>query len=205
MRSLSHSCDFLLKLDTDELVTFVQRRKDGSYYFDPGAVRCQFELLNVTGGMYAIRRWYYSVPDPALCGRDPMSATLFQPVVYPLGDPIKVFHLGWSFAFIDLGAHNGTTVPAFKLLPKHDSGLAMAHYHFRCYEDVMRADRTVMISHRYISANADVNATIRALEERLKGGAKPISFHKARRYLQHLKDPVASRKNHYRQRAPHYA
>eukprot|EP00906_Rhabdomonas_costata_P036574 RCo051298 len=83
MRSLSHSCDFILKLDTDELLTVLRKRSNGTYFFDPESVQHQFELLNVTGGMYGIPRWYFSVPDPALCGRDPISATVFEPTMFP--------------------------------------------------------------------------------------------------------------------------
>eukprot|EP00906_Rhabdomonas_costata_P016543 RCo023730 len=102
-RSIAHSCDFLLKLDTDELVTVLRNRSNGSYYFDPGSVRRHFELLNVTGGLYGIPLWLYSVPDAGLCGRDPVSVTRFDLRKHPVDKPQKVFYLGWSFEFVDLG------------------------------------------------------------------------------------------------------
>ena len=71
IRSLSSSCDFIIKLDTDEFLTRIDYRLDGSPYFNPLATRRWFDQLPVTGSMYTLSSWAYSVPSPSQCGQDP--------------------------------------------------------------------------------------------------------------------------------------
>jgi len=191
MLSIADSTDFLTKSDTDEFIVRLEhsddyeQRKFSSLY-----IRDEINNLPVDGRRYKFSYYSHSIPvTNCTFGDDPAATTFFEK---PWKTDLKTFFVGSTFQETDLGNHYGRVLePTFSNADFCASDLAIAHYHYGCFDVRMFNTKKALISHGYISENDSVNVQIGKLSQLDAGSIN--SGHKVTIYLDYLKDPVTFR------------
>ena len=191
MKNLQHSCDFLLKMDTDEFLILIGTNDLPAPHSE---IPVYLNQLQTTGSLLRLGYDMMSSPSQALCCRNISDVTTNTNFQAPRHNPaLKVLLNAWTFASVNLGAHTGVTLSEFAHFPARITRLGIAHFHWLCYDQVQINNRKALLSHGFLKANVADRLQIGLLRHRVGG----TSGHKAVSYLQHLEDPVRSRKDYY--------
>lgn len=191
MTSLMYSCDFLMKVDTDEFVTLLSPKQDALY--DVESIRSYFDHLPVNGTIYRLPWFFENFPTSGCTmDNDPAQDSIVfdGPRLYA-----KAFVAAPSFLRMDLGAHVGYTRPPYDLVPgPFMSDLAIMHLRNSCFEKVMANNLRAVVGHGYVNASD-------SREEQLKK-LRPLatqngihSVHKVTGLLSFLEDPEKTRRD----------
>lgn len=207
------ACDFMAKLDTDELLDTFKGSPEAS--LARVATRADFQqvlnALSVDGRSYVVPWAAASVPKPieASTCLDPeydvsRSSEYFvvTPWKVPFGDKqrfVKTFASSSTFAQVDLGSHDffgNMAMQPWGKRPKIEASLMAYHFHLTCYERAIQRDEVAALSHGYFDRSD--NASTRAQKARFYA-RRPnlVSLHKVRRYWASLEDPVGSKRAYH--------
>jgi hypothetical protein len=193
MRSIAYSTDFLTKSDSDEFIVRLEHNADyGLRDFSVAGIRDEINRLPVDGRRYKFTYYSHSVPiTNCTFGDDPAITIYFEK---PWEATLKTFFVGPAFASADLGNHFGRVrEPTFSNTDFRASDLAIAHYHYGCFDVRMFNTKKALLSLGYISENDPVNVQIGKLSQLDAGSIN--SGHKVMIYLDYLRDPVNYRLN----------
>jgi hypothetical protein len=197
MRNLQHSCDFLIKMDTDEFLVMINSTKLPVSHSE---ILPYLDKLKTNGSRLRVGFDMMSSPTLHVCCRnisEPLTTTEFQSP--RKNEALKGFFTAWTFKSVDLGAHGGSVLGDFQSLPPQVTRLGLAHYHWLCYDQLQLNNRKALLSHSYLkNLKSDYRLQIGSLEKHL-GRA---SGHKVKDYLNHLKNPMKSREEYYTEK-PH--
>ena len=195
MHALRKSCDFLMKLDTDEFLA-LYNPSTRDVYTSHTLIQAHLNALPYNGSMYKVGFYADSIPRVDDCNPEEDITSTTTQFTCPSASQHKSFFPSTTFKHMDLGSHGGVvsvTGPGKNIF--HSSNLVILHYHNRCFLSVMRSCETVVISHGYIYQNDSTAKRIEKLEA--KGASGYNSFHKAVYYLHYLRDPAATEKAYY--------
>lgn len=180
MYSIKNSCDFMIKVDTDEFIGLYDETKN-DISINKEIIRNAFTNLIVNGLKYKCSYTIYSLP---LDSKDnPLEYVYFS---QPGGKTtFKTFFNSKTYLYCDLGSHVGTVIPRYEKDNKHnETNIIIIHYHNQNFDSYIDNCRKAIISHNYISLNDDKETQIRKLSEKFGP-----SCHKAEYYLRYLTDP----------------
>ena len=191
MRSIANSTDFLTKVDSDEFIVRLEHSADyGLRDFSVSGIRDEINNLFVDGRRYKFTYYSHSVPiTNCTFGDDPAATIYFEK---PWETSLKTFFLGFSFQGADLGNHFGLVrEPPFTNKDFLASDLAIAHYHYGCFDVRIYNTKKALLSLGYINENDPINVQIDKLGR--LDAASINSGHKVQIFLEFLKDPVSFR------------
>ncbi len=148
----------------------------------------------------AAHRLLYSSPPPLLPSRahphphprrkpDPTLTTYFE---VPWKTGLKTFFSAPAFDSTDLGNHHGRVRSPFSMEHFIETDLAIAHYHYGCFDVMMFNTRKALVGCGYFQdedSPSVVMEKLAALDQN-----KVNSGHKVGIYLDYLKDPFAYKK-----------
>lgn len=197
LSSLSESSDFLTKCDSDEFIVRLEYSSHSDLLaFSSSGVRDVVNRLPIDGKRYKFTYYSHSVPiTNCSFGDDPALTTFFE---HPWKTTLKTFFASGSFESTDIGNHNGKVrEPPFSNDGFHATDLAIAHFHYGCFDVRMFNTKKALLSLKFISesdSNQEQIAKLIALDT-----SKVNSGHKVSIYLEFLTDPAAFRlKNEHR-------
>ena len=194
MRSLRKSCDFLLKLDTDEFLA-VYDPPSSKVYTSHIRIQAHLNSLPYNGSMYKVG--YYSDVIPPLDNCLPEDDITSTTVLFscPQRSTHKTFFPSKTFEHMDLGSHAGSvSVSGPGKNVYHTSNFLILHYHNQCFLSYVKNCETVIVSHGYVYQNDSIERRIEKLSA--KNGQDYNSWHKAAYYLTYLKDPNGTEKSY---------
>jgi hypothetical protein len=197
MLALSDSCDFILKVDTDEFLA-LSNHKGG---IQVAGVREYLDWMPIDGSKFVIGRLMNVIPPQrhnCTATDDPAMETRFTVPTDING--YKVIFVAPSYYSSDLGGHGGVVHQPFDNSKTVISALGIVHYHNQCYKTMMRNTLRAVLSHGYINTTDTVRVRIKKCEQ-LVGGYKGRqcvvnSCHKVFQYLEHLYNATQSRLNY---------
>ena len=180
--NLALSCDFITKVDADEFIVSLVREDSEVplLSIETGHVSETLDTLPLDGGRYKFTYFASSVPETGCTiDSDPAHSTRYK---RPTKLTAKTFFSARTVASIDLGNHQGVVKePPFDRSSEHETDLAIAHHHWRCFASYYKNTEKAMISHGYINQNDTVSAKISSLESVISLGLH--SNHKAKELL----------------------
>ena len=194
-RLLAHSTDFIIKLDTDELLL----RWNGTALVTTGLVE-YLDSIPVTGALLKVGGAGENAA-PSSCG-DRNNSVVLASRHFILVDAHpamgRKFFSGPSFKTVDLGAHKGEVQSPFDALPSEFvPNLRYAHYHQQCYDITIANSLRAIISHGYLDPSEPSEVQREKLAQRVATSNFPRgSIHKAAGYLEHLNDEGGTRARH---------
>ncbi len=148
-------CDFMIKLDTDELLT-VYDPSTNAVTTNSSIIQQYLNSMPIDGRKYKVGyvagNLIHNIGPSDKCTVKEVSMltiTHFTPMA-PAGS-FKSFFPAFAFRFCDLGSHYGTTAKGFNKPTTLPSNLALFHYHYQCFERVMEINRQAVISHKYLT------------------------------------------------------
>lgn len=191
-RALAPTADFLIKLDTDELLL----RSDGTTMHTTGLIE-YLDEYPVTGALLKVAGGGENYPpeDCAAGGGNVVVASRRFHLVSAHPDMGRKFFAAPSYSDVDLGAHAGRVLPPFDALPSvFVTNLSYAHFHSACFDNVVENSLRALVSHGYVDL-ADSKSVMREkLAQRVATSNFPHgSIHKGVAYLAFLNDEAGER------------
>ena len=191
--NLTSTCDFITKVDTDEFIVTLAHDatfSPPSMHFEVGRVRSVLDMLPVDGARYSFSHYASVFPDDN-CTVDSDSA-LSTRYERPWFIHLKVMFASRALAVIDLGNHIGLVrQPLFNQSIVHQTDLAIAHHHFRCFELYFLNTEKAMLSHGFIDKVDSIAVKIQKLAKLDTNIV--ASGHKVVEYMKMLKEPDSVR------------
>lgn len=191
MHSLKDSCDFLIKLDTDEFI--------GRYYvntndisIDKSDILDSINSLEINGNKYRVLYSIRSNPTKDL--NDPLEYQIFCNPYFEEG--YKSFFYSQTFQYCDLGCHNGTLISPYNSSIYNKTNLVIIHYHNQKFEQYIDNCKRSVISHGVIFENDSIENQISKTYNHYM--SKGNSWHKSMEYNNYLVDPTFKQK-YYKQ------
>ena len=198
LHAVSKSCDFLMKVDTDE---FMALSNDKGQLQVTG-IREYLDWMPVNGSKYVVDMSMNLIPpQKTICiNDDPAMETRFTLPEGIASGYRKTFFAAPTFESTDLGGHTGVVRAPFNNDHKILSALSIVHYHNQCYERMMHNTLKAVASHGYVSSS-DTTAVQLKKCEKLTGGyqgreCNVPSCHKIWQYMAHLYNTTESRLNY---------
>jgi len=139
-----------------------------------------FGNLPITGQKYKTSFTAISVPANNDIKRPCREITSFKPIQF---SHFKSFFHSESFRSVDLGGHNGVTTNNEGVI---DTPLTVIHFHSISIKDTLRRARQVLISHKYIDEDDDIERCKNKLLKLLESNHRRNSFHRINWYLAYI-------------------
>jgi len=139
-----------------------------------------FGNLPITGQKYKTSFTAISVPANNDIKRPCREITSFKPIQF---SHFKSFFHSESFRSVDLGGHQGITTNNEGLI---DTPLTVIHYHEISTKDSLRRARQVLISHKYIDEDDDIERCKNKLLKLMDSKRRPNSHHRITWYLAYI-------------------
>jgi hypothetical protein len=171
MEEVRGQCDFMIKLDTDELLVLYDGDDDNNpnggdnrsssgvaetnnrnkFSLSKDAITHYINSLPFDGAMYKAGYVASNKIEKHLCRDDDnvfVTSTTFSPFRKSMA---KTFVASPSYDHMDLGGHTGRTHPAFRGKDYHITRLALVEFHTQCFHRVLENDMRAMLSHGYLT------------------------------------------------------
>ena len=210
---LRHTCDFLIKLDTDEFLSIYNATGDHSISIDRENFASYLDSLPYDGHKYRVTYTALNRLNESTFHCSNVSNVCIDSVnfgnmfVWSLMG--KTFFPSWTFKSVDLGGHVGkvtvdspwssTSVPKFlrRKDVEYPTHLAVLHFHNLCFERYLKEIVTVLLSENYIQENQTSEERIAAIKEvQSCRECKHPSHHKYEWYLRYLNNPRGTQKEY---------
>jgi hypothetical protein len=165
LHAVSKSCDFLIKVDTDEFLVL----SNDKGLLQTNGIREYLDWMPVDGSKYVVHKSMNLIPPQRedCMNDDPAMETRFTAPFAAGG--YKTFFAAPTFETTDLGGHTGVVRAPFNNDHKILSALSIVHYHNQCYERMMHNTVQAMMSHGYINKTDTIDEQLSKCEE-LTGG-----------------------------------
>ncbi len=152
--------DFMIKLDTDELLTVYNPvTKRGTT--NKTVIQNYLNSLPFDGRKYKVDYTtsnfieYNNMNATEKCAESMLTITNFSPFTSS-GKTKKSFFPSDAFVSCDLGGHHGATRKEFNLNTTHPdwhTNMAVFHFHWQCFERVVANNKQAIMSHNYLLGN----------------------------------------------------
>lgn len=187
---IKSSCDFLIKLDTDEFIG-VYNPKNNAVSICKHTILNEFNNLPINGNKYKCSYIINSLPTKE--NDNPLDNVYFT---QPYKTTFKTFFFSKTYLHCDLGSHEGSVVAPYDSSHYNETNLLIIHYHNQKCETFIDNCRKAMVSHGYISAGDNYFRQF----EKLKNINSKVcqSGHKVKIYLDYLFDPPLYIANYYK-------
>lgn len=209
LESMKEVSDFMIKLDTDELLVLYEH--NATFKVDRKSIMEYLATLPNDGLMFKASWISSSIVERDKCRDEDdvfKTSTKFAPFLETWQ---KTYFSSKSYRHLDLGGHSGWIHPALiknrsKRQQFHTTRLGFFHYHSQCFHRVVENNLRAILSHRYLDGNEDKDTAIKKLEV-LLGPNYPsicavLSCHKVWDYVAYLKDHEASERLYYEKYGP---
>jgi hypothetical protein len=193
-----NSTDFLIKLDTDEIVVHYDPTTN-KISTNPAIIRSYLNIVPFDGGKLKIGFQAQAMTFSNCSLNDntfivSRRNALFTPTAF------KSFFASKTFGSYDLGGHEGALLASANITTSHSTNLSVMHYHYHCFERAIKADEQAVISHNYILGNETLQQKIEKMTS--LAGDFPVtcrvnSCHKVFNYLQYLINPEKAKDDYY--------
>ena len=202
MRSEKNKTDFLIKLDTDEIMVHYDQAET-KMSINPTIIRNYLNKIPFDGGKLNIGFQAFPMVSHLNCsGSDNtfISAhrhTAFQDL---RNTTYKAFFASKTFGYYDLGGHQGSVLASSNVTTVHTTNLGIMHYHYHCFERSIKADEQAVLSHNYILANETLQLKIEKMTNLtvdFPAVCLVSSCHKVYAYLQYLLNPEKAKSKYY--------
>jgi len=198
LRSLRESCDFVIKMDTDEFVAvFNDETKEIS--IDKETILSQFDNLPYDGSKYRNGFELINLLEDINCTWTDASS---KANYFDVEHTPKSFFPSWTFKTVDLGGHFGEVVAPFNNSFSHLTNLSFLHYHWPCYNHYLTLCRSVAVGHHYLNGNENPADEFTKLVELSKDFpqvcAHQNSCHKNYELYLSYKDPIQHRATYWK-------
>ena len=188
MQSLKDTCDFIIKLDTDEFIGYYDKNTNEISVSKDDIIN-SINSLDINGNKYRIL--YYVNSAPLIHYNYPLECTTFhQPEFTPNH---KVFFYSQTFEYCDLGAHCGRLVSGYDSNIYNKSDLIIVSYHFPNPNQYVANCKRACLSHQFISEEDSIETQIIKLQSHMNG----LSSHKAKDYYNYLITESGYTENYY--------
>lgn len=204
MDSLRSSCDFMIKMDTDEFLGFYDE-KSNRVSIDKKEILDYLNILEING--YKYKCWGEMRNCPLDSKKYPSDYTRFMA---PRKNPFKTFFYSGTFCKVDLGSHQGWVTclkdsAEYKSNPDSlensekwiTSKMIIIHFHNQSYESFYEVSEKVCYSHEYIHPNDTKEVKIKKLTELLEKRPGCASCHKARHAIEYYNSTDENREKYY--------
>lgn len=209
MEKIKARCDFMIKLDTDELLALYDPHTM-TFQVDRKSIFDYLATLPFDGDMYKVGWIASSVVEQDKCKDDDdvfRTATKFTPFVETLQ---KTFFNSRSYRHVDLGSHIGWLHPALENRPKWSqyriTRLAIFHFHSQCFHRVVENNLRAILSHGYLDGKESKEIAIKKLGAILgpdyPSKCSVLSCHKVYDYMSYLMDHEIQEKSYYEKYGP---
>lgn len=185
---LKTTCDFLIKLDTDEFIGYYDVIKD-EISINKETIHKEINNLPINGLKYKVSYTINVIPNKYY--DDPLLNINFTK---PFKTTFKTFFLAKTYLWCDLGSHNGQVLPQFDSSNHNDTNLIIIHYHKQKFEQTIENAKKVIASHNYINYNDSREQMIEKLTPLF--GKSMNSCHKISYYYEYLTNPLC-KENYY--------
>lgn len=202
MRNEKNKTDFLIKLDTDEIVVHYDQ-KETKMSTNPTIIRNYLNMMPFDGGKLNIGYSAFAMVSPSNCSEnDNTFITSHRNTEFAdlINTTYKAFFASKTFGFYDLGGHKGSVHASCKVTTSHTTNLGIMHYHYHCFERSIKADEQAVLSHNYIFATDTLQLKIEKMTNLtvdFPAQCYVLSCHKVFSYLQYLLNPENAKTNYY--------
>ncbi len=171
MTNVKDSCDFLIKVDTDEFIGVYNDNSD-----EVSIEKCDIfsELTNLPTEEDIYRPKFCLVSCPKK-----NQETIFDCTTFIKQESNKVFFNSNTFEKCDLGCHGNECKNSTKSTA---SNLVIIHYHYSNFNNYVETQKKALLSHNYIVEGDNIQTQI----DKLSKKECSYSFHKVRWYKQYL-------------------
>ena len=190
--------DFLIKVDTDEIIVHYDKTTN-KISTDPTIIRDYLKQLPYDGARLKIGYQCFATVFPNCSDSDNTFITARH--TSPMGPTtFKTFFASVSFGEIDLGGHIGEVYAPFNNSVLHYTDLSIVHYHYQCFDRIMRVTERAVLSHQYILPTDTLQQKIDKLHNLtwdFPTNCRQASCHKAYDYWLYLTDPIGKKNAYY--------
>lgn len=191
--------DFLIKLDTDEIVVHYDPTTN-KMSTNPKIIRSYLNLLPFDGGKLKIGYQAFAMMTYSNCSVSDNTFIVSRRNGLFAATNFKSFFATKTFGHYDLGGHEGSVLASSNVTTLHKTKLSIMHYHNHCFERAIKAEEQAVISHNYIVANDSLQLKIEKMTNLtvdFPAVCRVNSCHKVYSYLQYLINPEKAKTTYY--------